>query len=144
MIKNKKAQMWSTDVIIATTIFFLAFITIIVLFTRTDTTNDSLVKENELISDALSNKDRDYAFFYDNKIDAEKLSELKTDIDQDYDKIKQELGIANDFCIHFEDEKGNLIVVEDVKVIGSPDAVITLETDGIEIQYYCNGIRKNE
>ncbi|MBI2142495.1 hypothetical protein HYU15_03345, partial [Candidatus Woesearchaeota archaeon] len=47
-------------------------------------------------------------FVEGNKVDARKLEELSR---LSYEDLKRQLGISNDFCIHFEDEKGNIILI---------------------------------
>ena len=63
-------------------------------------------------------------FIVDNNLDKEKLKEFAA---KNYDEIKAELGLENDFCIHFEDDKGNVIFINstnNITGIGSPKAVI--------------------
>jgi len=129
-----KAQIWSTDVIIATTIFLVAFIAIIMVLSQTqkNQTENVLIEENELISYTLSNELTPFSFFYKNQIDQEKLIDFS---ETDYTEIKQTLGLKSDFFIHFKDKDGNVINVNGIKVMGSPEGKITLE--GTE--YYCNG-----
>ncbi|MBI3034586.1 hypothetical protein HYY72_05500, partial [Candidatus Woesearchaeota archaeon] len=57
-------------------------------------------------------------------IDDEKIQELSN---TSYQALKSQLNIRNDFCIHFEDEKGNLIFINqthNVSGIGSPKAAV--------------------
>ena len=61
-------------------------------------------------------------------VDKDKLREFAS---QNYEAIKESLGIENDFCIHFEDREGNLIDISPITSrrgvgLGSPALEFTL------------------
>ena len=58
----------------------------------------------------------DAEFIEGNKIDADKLDDFA---DLSYEEIRGIVGVKNDFCIHFEDLDGNLIMVQGKYGIGS-------------------------
>ena len=107
IIGNNKAQTWSVDILMAVFVFLV----ILVLFfgilasMSTPEKGQRLSKDAELISKALTGRS-DQSVLDDNKVNVEKLKGL------DYNALKQQLGIRGDFCIYFEDSKGNLIPVQ--------------------------------
>ena len=56
-------------------------------------------------------------FITGTKIDDQKLGEA---LNLSYENMKQLLGIQSDFCIYFEDEKGNVVPIRNKMGIGSP------------------------
>lgn len=51
-------------------------------------------------------------------INENKLKEIKN---MNYDDFKKSINAKNDFCIYFEDEKGNIVLINNsYKGIGSP------------------------
>jgi len=142
MKSSRKAQIFSTDVVIATILLILAFTTVIYLVSRSGETASSkeLIKDNRMISEVLTKQESTIGFLFNNKIDETKLEEFAT---KDYEDIKQAMGLESEFCMHFEDEDGNLFVVEGVKVMGNPEAsVILTDENGIDQEFFCNGVIK--
>jgi len=66
-------------------------------------------------------------FIIRNTVQTERLKRLS---DMDYKQAKAMLGLKNNFCIYFEDEKGNLVNIssildKDTAGIGDPDAYVS-------------------
>jgi len=62
-------------------------------------------------------------FVVDGNIDKAKLEDFAS---ENYLQIKEQLGLKNDFCIHFEDKDGNVIDISQITQrkgigIGSPE-----------------------
>lgn len=116
---RNKAQSWSVDFIIAMTIFIgvlITFYSFSVLNAREKP--KELQQEAALVARETRAQKSPIAI-----IDKEAVNETKITkvLDKDYETIKKELGLKNDFCIHFEDENGNIIEIKQgVTGIGSP------------------------
>lgn len=137
---KRKGQIWSTDAIIATTVFLIAFIAIILIINTVifkPAKEKILIEENEHISDTLSAQSTGYSFVYNDRLDVGKMEEFAdlTEGDDNYEAMKRELGLKSDFCIHFKDEEGNIIRVGDTILLGDPQAVVELDGE----PYNCNG-----
>ncbi|MBS1266592.1 MAG: hypothetical protein MAG795_00559 [Candidatus Woesearchaeota archaeon] len=109
---NSKSQTWSIDVLLAATLFVAG---IVIFFYVLSYSGDSdTVKELESESESIPEKviavDEKSAtttsFVIGNKVDEDKLNSITN---KTYEQVKSEIGIFSDFCIHFEDENGNLI-----------------------------------
>lgn len=107
---NNKSQTWSMDVMIAVVVFILG---LFVFFTIIENKSDSgklreLIVEGEQLANIIeisAESDNPCSFIVDNKIDKEKLAECANN----YNRTKTLLGAKRDFCIYFEDSKGNII-----------------------------------
>ena len=116
----KKAQTWSTDAIVAVTLFIFAAI-ILFYLTGPATTN----KQSELLqadADKLpsilsSPQNSTPGFVRSARVDDGKLSRA---LNQSYDALKNSFGIRSDFCIYFEDDHGNIVPINGKIGIGSP------------------------
>ncbi|MBI2133717.1 hypothetical protein HYU11_03480 [Candidatus Woesearchaeota archaeon] len=106
-----KAQTWSTDAVIAVVIFMLASLSFFYITGKSTETKklDALAAEAARIPDLFSQSSNNtLGFIENNRINKEKLDNLTA---IDYQQIKSQLGLINDFCIHFEDENGNVIFI---------------------------------
>ena len=128
-----KAQTWSVDVMIAIVIFsviILGFFYITGLTAQSERLK-AMASEAEKVHESLTttgNKSS-LAFIEGGKIDSQKLAEFAN---MDYEEIKKQLGIeGGDFCIHLEDEEGNIVSISGKAGIGSGKVEIS---DNI----YCN------
>ena len=107
----RRAQVWSIDVMLAVVIFLSIILVFYVTLTANSNSNiDDLQTEAGLIRTAIST-DSDLSFVTNSQVDNIKLLDFITAVDDDYDAVKQELGINSDFCIYYEDEQGNLILL---------------------------------
>jgi len=126
MLIMKKGQNWSIDAIVAVGIFVIALMFFL--------WNSGIFNQNQKVQDigkegdsALAKIDADKTnspatFVTENSIDEKKLQAVSS---LDYETLKSELGLKSDFCIHIEDENGNILNVSGSQVgIGSPRAVI--------------------
>lgn len=116
-----KAQVWSADIIIAIVIFsiiLMGFFYVSGIRSQLEKL-DLMTSEAEKIHESLttaSNKSS-LAFIEGSKIDQQELEELA---DMSYEELKKQLGIeGGDFCIHFEDEQGNIVFISGKRGIGS-------------------------
>ncbi|MBD3312997.1 hypothetical protein GF345_00985 [Candidatus Woesearchaeota archaeon] len=101
-----------------------------------------LSKDAELITKALTGEG-DSAIVKDNRVEQSKIEEFAIDSDQ-YEALKQQLGVQGDFCIYFEDNEGNLVPVhvsEDAN--GNPMLVNGLGSDGAIINDHPCGAQYN-
>jgi len=122
---GRKGQTFSFDIMIASGVFMLAIIFLVYLLSQSDDTGslEDLVAVGESISGQLvSSSDGRLALVVRNQLQKEKLQILAS---MDYNELRNLLGISEDFCLHFEDEQGNLIDIDDSPTstqysIGSP------------------------
>ncbi len=105
---NKKSQTLSMDLMIAIMIF-VGMMTLffgVMMFRSYSTSDKDLNNEGMHIIKSLESE---VSVIEDNQIKEEKIHEL---MEKDYDEIKSELGIRNEFCIFIEDENGKVIPVQ--------------------------------
>ena len=104
-----KAQSWSIDVALGVVIFIGAFFIFYGLLNENPNTTVSKLKDEaltvikQLISGASPPRIVD-----DNQLNITKINQLKN---LSYDELKRRLRVEDDFCIYFEDENGNLILI---------------------------------
>ena len=126
---NNKSQTWSMDVMIAVVVFIMG---LFVFFTIIENKSDSgqlreLIVEGERLANIMEvsgESDNPCSFIVENKIDKEKLTKCA----DNYNITKTLLGAEKDFCIYFEDSKGNIINITsltDQRGIGFGDPSIT-------------------
>ncbi len=107
----KKSQTWSTDAIVAVIIFtFVAMSFFYITGKSTEKKGmDEIAQEAKKIPDLFTQSgNSSFSFIENNKINIKKLENIST---ISYDELKRQIGIINDFCIHFEDENGNIIFI---------------------------------
>jgi hypothetical protein len=111
--KMERAQIWSIDVLLAVVIF----ISIIIIFYATISSNEPLsVKELQNEAERLRvelERNQNLGFINKDSIDPAKLDNFAALSIANYDSVKERLGVRGDFCIYFEDENGNLMLVRD-------------------------------
>ena len=133
-----KSQTWSVDIMLAVMIFIAGVIIFfyIVSYSGDKDVVDKLTAESEIIPERIISSDEDTAngstFVIGNKVDNERLELVSS---APYDVLKDEMGIVSDFCIHFEDENGNLVNIGDdplnpVYSIGNPSINFTIVDEG--------------
>lgn len=117
----KKAQTWSTDAVVGVVLFFVAAI---LLFYLTGPISENrqtakLQTEADKLPSILGAGQNQTGTFIDGaKVDAEKLASASN---ISYEDLKSLFGIEAEFCIYFEDEKGNIVPVQGDRVgVGSP------------------------
>jgi len=108
-----KGQNWSFDAIISVVIFLVAIIAFFYIISYTNRSDQvrQLSREGELLSKKIlvGQNATDIAFIQGNKVLPGKLAEFAN---LSYLSLKSQLGIKQEFCMHFEDESGNLIYIE--------------------------------
>lgn len=114
-----KAQSWSIDIILGVFIFIGAFFVFYALLGENPNTKAANLKEDastvikQLVSGGSPQRIVD-----NNEINLSKVNELKN---LSYDELKRRLRIEGDFCIYIEDEKGNIVLINNsYKGIGAP------------------------
>ena len=90
--------------------------------------DSELAKEAEIILDKLTNGNGEINLLDSNELVEEKVVKLSQ---MDYNKVKNLLGVKNDFCIYFEDISGNIIIIDGISPgIGSNKILINGEPCG--------------
>ena len=140
-----KAQTWSFDVIIAVTVFIVAFVVFygIISYAGTKPPAEALVDEGNLILKTMSSSNENSkAVIINNKIDQENLEDfargwLAEDEEEGNPLEKQQeyLGTTDAFCVYLEDEDGNIIPIDHTDKDGNPimgaDGITPLKKYGI-------------
>ena len=115
----KKAQTWSLDVMIAIFIFIVVIIGFFYIIDMSSKPNEAekLKDEGETVPDILisSGTGENQSAVLEKKVDEIKIDELveKSQTPEGYENLKKELGIEGEFYIHFEDDDGNIIYIDE-------------------------------
>ncbi|MCA9486438.1 MAG: hypothetical protein H6500_01390 [Candidatus Woesearchaeota archaeon] len=131
MVQNinstKKAQAYSADILVVMVILLLGVLFIVVSKVNTTSSEvqitkvyDEATRDSQTIYNSLK---EDKIISEDNEVDLERVLSL------DRDKLREELGIKNDFAIVFE-KNGNLIRIDpenNVNCVGSDKIIINGE-----------------
>lgn len=107
---ERRAQVWSMDVIIAI-IIFLFSIGVFLFFTLEQESGQEqtrLTVQSRLIADYLTE-----SVLQNGAVDEGKLQNFVADSVSNYDQVRGNLGVRDDFCVVFIDENGDLILVTD-------------------------------
>ncbi len=104
----RKAQTYSMDLIIGSVIFLLLVIVFLALLLVNRAQETDLRAQADII---FANFDRDgvesgVKIFEGNYLNQTKIEEL---FNSEYEIVKRDLGLQNDFCIVFVDSSGGLI-----------------------------------
>ena len=116
----KKGQTLSTDAVVAVVIFVLAAMLMFYLMgpAAKNRRSEKLQVEAQKLPGILSaGQNLTIIFVQGTKVDEKKLSET---LNLSYENLKALLGMESDFCIYFEDDKGNLVPAGNKLGIGSP------------------------
>ncbi|MFH1211506.1 MAG: hypothetical protein V1659_01090 [Candidatus Woesearchaeota archaeon] len=119
--KKRHGQAWSTDLIIATIIFVLVIAVFYSLMTsqKSDAPDELEIEAKSLASKLDSSESPNaYSIIDNNEVDKELAEELYS---ADYDTLKKEFGVGNEFCIYMEDANGNLVPVGNRYSVGNDD-----------------------
>ena len=119
-INPKIAQSWSIDIALGVVVFMAAFFIFYTLLDSNPNAKASKLKEGaSLVIRQIGSEDAPLSVVSNNAINLSRFNELKN---LSYDELKRRLRIEWDFCIYIEDEKGNLVLMNNsYKGIGSPD-----------------------
>ena len=116
----KKGQTLSTDAVVAVVIFVLAAMLMFYLMgpAAKNRRSEKLQGDAQNLPRILSaGQNLTVIFIQGTKVDEKKLGEALL---LSYENLKALLGVESDFCIYFEDDKGNLVPAGNKLGIGSP------------------------
>ncbi|MBA3063919.1 hypothetical protein FP803_00605 [Candidatus Woesearchaeota archaeon] len=132
----KKAQTWSLDVMIAIFIFIVVIIGFFYIIDMSSKPNkaEKLKEEGETVPDILisSGTGENQTAVLEKKVDEGKIDELveKSKTKEGYENLKKELGIDGEFYIHFEDDDGNIIYInESAGTVGIGSDSVTIKEE---------------
>ena len=130
----KKAQTWSLDVMIAIFIFIVVIIGFFYILDMSSKPDEAekLKDEGETVPDILisSETGENQSAVLEKKVDEGKIDELveRSQTKEGYENLKKELGIEGEFYIHFEDDEGNIIYInESAETVGIGSNEVTIE-----------------
>lgn len=117
---NPKAQSWSIDITLGVIVFIAAFFVFYSLLNANPNAKaKNLQEEASLIVKQVASEETPLRIVDNREINVSRLNELKN---MGYEELKRKLRIEGDFCIYFEDEKGNLVLINNsYRGVGSPD-----------------------
>ena len=117
---NKKSQSWSIDISLAVLVFIGAFFVFYALLNANPNTKvTNLKKEASAIVKEIASDDAALRIIDGNELNESKSGQLKN---LTYEELKRRLRVAGDFCIFLEDDKGNIVLINNTyKGIGSPN-----------------------
>ena len=120
MVQISKAQSWSIDIALGVIIFIAAFFVFYALLNANpDAKAKNLQEEASLIIKQIASEEAPLRIVDNKEINVSRINELKN---ISYEELKRKLRSKGDFCIYMEDEKGNLVLINNsYKGIGSPD-----------------------
>ena len=115
----KRAQTLSTDAVVAVILFIVAALFLYYLTgpVAQNKQSEKLQSDAERLPSLLSTEQNfTGGIVKGSKVSAEMLAQA---VNLSYRNLKELLGMQSDFCIYFEDEKGNVVPVQDKWGIGS-------------------------
>ena len=121
---RRKSQAWSVDVILAVVIFMGSFF-LYYAIANSDPGSEiaGLKADANSVIKQVSNEGSALNIVSEQEINLSKIGELKN---LNYDDLKSQLRVDGDFCIYIEDEKGNLVLINDsYRGIGSQNINIS-------------------
>lgn len=108
---RRKSQAWSVDVILAVVIFMGAFFLYYAIANSSSSSDVTALKADaSSVIKQVSNEGDPLSIVSKQEINITKVSELK---DMNYDELKSQFRVEGNFCIYIEDEKGNLVLIND-------------------------------
>lgn len=119
-----KAQSWSVDILLAVIVFMVAFFIVYgILNTNPNAKAGSLKQEaSDVVKQIASEESLIRVVDDNNEVNESRLGELKN---MEYIELKKKLRVEGDFCIYFEDENGNIVLINDTyKGIGTSNIEI--------------------
>lgn len=125
----RRAQIFALDLIMATVLFIAIFAAFygFLAYMVAEPEDKVLVRQGQQVVSALDTEGSPA-----NVIDAQELNVTKLEdlTGKDYDTLRAELGLRDNFCLYIEDDEGNLVQMSDAKLSqGSQKATLKL-TDG--------------
>ena len=121
---NPKAQSWSIDLALGVIVFMVAFFIFYSALNENPNTKESNLKEDaSAVIKEVSSSNGALSIVANNQINESKAGELKN---LGYSSLKKRLRVDGDFCIYLEDEKGNVVLINNsYRGIGSPNMNIS-------------------
>mgnify|MGYP001578359286 CR=1 FL=1 len=121
---RRKSQAWSVDVILAVVIFMGAFFLYYAIANSSSSSDVTALKADaSSVIKQVSNEGDPLSIVSKQEINITKVGELK---DRDYDELKSQFRVEGNFCIYIEDEKGNLVMINNsYRGVGSPNINIS-------------------
>ena len=121
---RRNSQAWSVDVILAVVIFTGSFFLYYIIANSGPGSEVAGLKAdaNSIIKQ-VSSEGNSLNIVNKQEINLTKIGELKN---LNYDELKSQLRVEGDFCIYIEDEKGNLVMInESYRGVGSQNINIS-------------------
>ena len=124
MIINPKAQSWSIDLVLGLIVFMAAFFIFYSFLNENPNTKERNLKDDaSAVIQQVSSQDNLLSIVANNQINESKAGQLKN---LPYSDLKKRLRIGGDFCIYLEDDKGNIIPINNSYIgIGAPNINIS-------------------
>ncbi|MBI3034871.1 hypothetical protein HYY71_00980 [Candidatus Woesearchaeota archaeon] len=118
MSLKQKSQSWSIDIVLGAIIFMGAFFIFYALLNANPNTKAGSLKEDaSAVIGQIGSEEAPLRVVDQDEVNISRLSQLKN---FSYDELKRSLRIEGDFCIYFEDEEGNIVLINNsFKGIGS-------------------------
>jgi hypothetical protein len=107
----KSAQVWSVDILLALAIFISVLIIFYVTMIVHQKPNIRGLQSDAGFLKMEFEMNPAYSFLNGNTINSSRLEQFADAAVSRYGALKEEFGITGDFCIYFEDEDGNLIIL---------------------------------
>lgn len=118
---SDKSQMFSMDAVMAVALFFISGLVILSVLTTDNLVKiGALQRDAELISRCCGPEDPETQFLSGSTVDESRFLSLRS---EDYGALRSRLGVRNDFCIHFQDEEGNIIYMNGTKASLGSDKI---------------------
>ena len=114
---NRALREKQTNKIIFACILIIVFLIAIKIIEEEQTYPDKRLRQDaEKLLDAITTSS--LKIIDSNQVDVKKVDEVSK---KDYAALKREFGVESDFCIHFEDDDGNIVRINGMGTgIGSP------------------------
>jgi hypothetical protein len=122
-----RAQVWSVDVLLALVIFVSVILIFYATMTARQKTGLRTLEAEASNLKAELELNHEFGFIVNDKIDPVKFKAFLDNSTQDYQMLKEKLGVKGDFCVFYEDKDGNLILVGDNRT-GAGSSNISIET----------------
>nr|MCK4929471.1 hypothetical protein [Nanoarchaeota archaeon] len=118
-----RGQVWSVDVLLAVIIF----VSVILIFYVTMTSEQKPgLKDLEIEAKDLKielEKNYELGFIEAEEVNETKFGEFINLTKENYSEVKKKLGVKGDFCIFYEDNEGNIILIGNKTGIGNSSVI---------------------
>lgn len=123
MVKRKKAQSWSIDIVFGVIVFLVAFFVFFIVLSEDPTGKINRLKDeaSSIIRQLVSGEE--LRIVDGTEVNVSRASKLKN---TQYDELKRRFRVDSDFCIYIEDSKGNIVIINNsYRGIGAPSINIS-------------------